>query len=111
MLRARAPPQINKPLLAGFFAAMALMCAMIALGRRRPDGWKPTLAAIVISGALTSAAAVVAITLLRTSSTVRETMGAGQLDFTDYRTGVTVTVSLLVAGAWMLWTRRRKPAS
>ena len=106
-----APAQMNKPLLAGFFTAMALVCAIIALARRKPDGWKPTLAAILIGGALTSAVAVAAITLLRSSSAVRETMGDAQLDFTDYRTGVTVTILLLVASGLLLWKRRRKPVS
>jgi len=106
-----APAQMNKPLLAGFFAAMALVCAIIGLARRKPDGWKPTLAGILIGGALTSAVAVAAITLFRSASAVRETMGEAQLDFTDYRTGVTVTVLLLVAGALLLRTGRRKRAS
>jgi hypothetical protein len=106
-----APAQMNKPLLAGFFAALALVCAIVALARRKPGGWKPTLAAILIGGALTSAVAVAAITLLRSSSAVRETVGDAQLDFTNYRTGVTVTVLLIVAGGLLLRTGRRRPAS
>jgi hypothetical protein len=102
----QAPAQMNKPLLAGFFAALALVCAVIALARSKPDGWTHTLAAIVISGALISALAVAAIALLHSSSTVRQTVGDAQLDFTDYRTGVTVTVLLIVAGVVLLWGSR-----
>ena len=81
---AHAPPEVSKPQLVGIFAA------------------------IVIAGALMSAVGVAALTLLRASPTVRDAMGSDQLDFTDYRTGATVTVMLLVAGGLLLWARSRE---
>jgi len=105
---AHAPPEVSKPQLVGIFAAIAMACAVFAFARRNFDRWQPTLAAIVIAGALMSAVGVAALTLLRASPTVRDAMGSDQLDFTDYRTGATVTVMLLVAGGLLVWARSRE---
>ena len=103
-----APAEVSKPQLVGIFAVIAIACAVFALARKNFDRWQPMLAAIVISGALMSAVGVAAVTLLRAWSTVRGAMGSDQLDFTDYRTGAIVTVSLLVAGGLSLWVGGRE---
>lgn len=100
---AHAPAEVSRPLLVCIFTVIAIACAEVALAQRSFDRWQPMAAAIVISGALMSAVGVAAVTLLRASSTVRDAMGSDQLDFTDYRTGAIVTVSLLVAGGLLLW--------
>ena len=105
---AHAPAEVSKPQLVGIFAVIAIACAVFALARKSFDRWQMTAAAIVISGALMSAVGVAAVTLLRAWSTVRGAMGSDQLDFTDYRTGAIVTVSLLVAGGLLLWAGGRE---
>jgi hypothetical protein len=95
----QVPPQISKPLLAGAFAIAALVCAAIALARKRFVGWERTLSKILIGGSLMSVAAVGAITMVRTADAVRKAMPAGQLEgFRDYRMGFTAAVILLLAG-------------
>jgi hypothetical protein len=95
----QVPPHIDKPQLAGGFATAALICAAIALVRKRFVGWERTLAKILIGGSLMSVAAVGAITVVRTADAVRKAMPAGQLDgFRDYRTGLTTALILLLAG-------------
>jgi hypothetical protein len=95
----QVPPQISKPLLAGAFATAALVCAAIALARKRFVGWERTLSKILIGGSLMSVAAVGAITMVRTADAVRKAMPAGQLEgFRDYRMGFTAAVILLLAG-------------
>src|SRR4051794_39217585 len=95
----QVPPQISKPLLAAAFAIAAMICAAIALARKRFEGWERTLAKILIGGSLMSVAAVGAITVIRTVDAVRKAMPAGQLDgFREYRMGFTATLILLLAG-------------
>ena len=72
----QVPPQINKPLLAGVFAAIGAICAIVALATRSFAGWRRTLGAILMGASLTSAAAIGAITLLRHPSRLRRVPGA-----------------------------------
>jgi len=105
------PPQVNKPQLAGGFAVAALICAAIALARKRFVGWERTLAKILIGGSLMSVAAVGAITLIRTADAVRKAMPAGQLDgFKEYRMGFTATLILLLAGGLLVLVGLRSKA-
>jgi 4-amino-4-deoxy-L-arabinose transferase-like glycosyltransferase len=104
----QVPPQVSKPQLAVGFAAVALICAAIALARKRFAGWERTLAAILIGGSLVTITAVTAITVLRTSDSVRKAMSAGRLDgFSDYRTGADVTLIVLAVGGVLALMGRR----
>src|SRR5689334_23564451 len=111
----QVPPEMSKPQLAAGFAVVALICAAIALTRKRFRGWERVLAKILIGGSLMSVAAVGAITLVRSADAVRNAMPAGQLDgFRDYRTGFTAAVILFLAGgllALMGLRRKAQPKS
>jgi hypothetical protein len=107
----QVPPQINKPLLAGAFAAIGAICAIVALALRKFAGWRRTLGAILVGASLISAAAVGAITLLRSSTALGSAAPTAQLSaFTDYRTGAVVVVVSLFIGAILFWTSRNAPS-
>jgi hypothetical protein len=107
----QVPPQINKPLLASVFAAIGAICAIVAVASRKFAGWRRTLGAILVGASLTSAAAVAAITLLRSSTALRSAAHTAQLSgFTDYKTGAIVVAVSLLIGAILVLTSRSAPA-
>src|SRR5262247_3256208 len=96
----QVPPQFNKPLLASGFAVIGAICAVIALTVAKFAGWQRTLGAILIGASLMGAAAVAAITVVRSSNALTAAPHAKQLDgFTDYRTGTIATIVTLAIGA------------
>jgi hypothetical protein len=106
------PAQMSKPELAGGFAAIAVLCAAVALTRARFAGWQRVLGGILIGASLTSVVAVAAITGLRSADAIRHTIGAEQLQaFNDYRSGGTVSGILLACGSVLVWAAHRGRAS
>ena len=103
------PAQASKLELSAGFAAMAVLCAAIALARARFAGWQRVLGGILIGASLTSVVALAAITWLRNSDAIRHITRAEQLQaFNDYRTGGTVSAVLLACGYLLIWAAHRQ---
>jgi hypothetical protein len=101
----QVPPHLSKPLLAGGFAAVGVICALAALALARFIRWRRTLGAILVGASLISGLAVGAIAVLRASTAMSQAAHVEQLGgFTDYRTGGIVAVATLVIGVLLLMT-------
>jgi len=106
------PAQVSKPELSAGFAAMAILCAAIALARARFAAWQRVLGGILIGASLTSVVALAAITWLRSSDAIRHITGAEQLQaFNDYRSGGMVSALLFACGCVLTWAAHRQRVS